>query len=41
MGDDIEVDHTTPLSIGGLDSIENLQITHSESNRKKGAKPPF
>ncbi|MEG4319978.1 MULTISPECIES: DUF262 domain-containing protein [unclassified Microcoleus] len=40
IGDDIEVDHNTPLSIGGVDSIENLQITHSDSNRKKGSKPP-
>jgi len=39
IGDDIEVDHTTPLSIGGVDSIENLQITHSDSNRKKRSKP--
>lgn len=39
IGDDIEVDHSTPLSIGGADSVENLQITHSDSNRKKGAKP--
>ena len=38
IGDDIEVDHSTPLSIGGADSIENLQITHSDSNRKKGSK---
>ncbi|WP_017303233.1 GmrSD restriction endonuclease domain-containing protein [Spirulina subsalsa] len=38
IGDDIEVDHSTPLSIGGEDSIENLQITHSDSNRKKGSK---
>ena len=26
--------------MGGADSIENLQITHKDSNRKKGAKPP-
>ena len=39
IGDDIEVDHSTPLSIGGVDSQENLQITHSDSNRKKGSKP--
>jgi 5-methylcytosine-specific restriction endonuclease McrA len=38
IGDDIEVDHKTPLSIGGVDSPENLQITHSDSNRKKGSK---
>ncbi|MEG4458194.1 GmrSD restriction endonuclease domain-containing protein [Microcoleus sp. N9_A1] len=40
IGDDIEVDHNIPLSIGGVDSIENLQITHRDSNRKKGSKPP-
>jgi hypothetical protein len=40
IGDDIEVDHDMPLSIGGVDSIENLQITHKDSNRRKGAKPP-
>jgi CRISPR/Cas system Type II protein with McrA/HNH and RuvC-like nuclease domain len=40
IGDDIEVDHNTPLSVGGVDSIENLQITHRDSNRKKGSKPP-
>lgn len=39
IGDDIEVDHNMPLSIGGADSKENLQITHSDSNRKKGSKP--
>jgi len=40
IGDDIEVDHNIPLSIGGVDSLDNLQITHSDSNRKKGSKPP-
>jgi hypothetical protein len=40
IGDDIEVDHNTPLSVGGVDSLENLQITHRDSNRKKGSKPP-
>ena len=40
IGDEIEVDHNVPISIGGVDSIENLQITHKDSNRKKGAKPP-
>jgi Protein of unknown function DUF262/HNH endonuclease len=39
IGDDIDVDHTMPLSIGGTDSKENLQITHSDSNKKKGSKP--
>ncbi|MGB3403342.1 MAG: DUF262 domain-containing protein [Microcoleaceae cyanobacterium] len=40
MGDDIDVDHNMPLSIGGADSKDNLQITHSDSNRKKGSKSP-
>lgn len=41
IGDDIEVDHNIPLGIGGSDSKDNLQITHSDSNRKKGSKPSF
>ncbi len=40
IGDEIEVDHDIPLSIGGMDSVENLQITHKDSNRSKGSKPP-
>jgi hypothetical protein len=38
LGDEIEVDHRTALAIGGADSKENLQITHKDSNRSKGAK---
>jgi len=38
MGDEIEVDHKKPLAIGGLDSIDNLQITHKNANRRKGTK---
>ncbi|MHC5937282.1 HNH endonuclease, partial [Nostoc sp.] len=38
IGDDIEVDHNVPLSIGGTDSKENFQIVHKDSNRSKGAK---
>ena len=38
VGDDIEVDHAIPISIGGSDSTDNLQITHKDSNRKKGSK---
>jgi CRISPR/Cas system Type II protein with McrA/HNH and RuvC-like nuclease domain len=41
IGDDIEVDHTIPISLGGKDSIDNLQITHKDSNRKKGSKNSF
>ncbi len=38
LGDDIEVDHTIPLAIGGKDDLKNLQITHKDENRSKGAK---
>ena len=38
LGDDVEVDHTIPLAIGGKDDLENLQITHKDENRSKGAK---
>lgn len=41
LGDDIEVDHTNPLALGGNDSRENLGIAHKEENRKKGAKKEF
>lgn len=40
VGDEIEVDHNVPLSKGGADSVENLQITHKDSNRSKGSKLP-
>lgn len=38
LGDDIEVDHQIPISKGGADSVDNLQITHKEENRSKGSK---
>jgi len=38
IGDEIEVDHTNPLAIGGRDSFLNLQVVHKDCNRKKGAK---
>lgn len=38
LGDDIEVDHNIPISKGGSDTIENLQIVHKEENRIKGSK---
>lgn len=38
LGDDIEPDHTTPIAIGGKDSIENIQMTHKDENRSKGAR---
>lgn len=35
----VEVDHIVPRSRGGsLYELENLQLTHSKCNRKKGAK---
>ncbi|AEV97455.1 hypothetical protein A4D02_35740 [Niastella koreensis] len=37
LGDDIEVDHEIPISKGGKDEIENLNIVHKDENRKKGA----
>lgn len=38
LGDEIEVDHTEPLSIGGKDELLNLNISHKDENRKKGSK---
>lgn len=35
----VEVDHIVPRSRGGaLYAIENLQLTHNQCNRKKGAR---
>jgi 5-methylcytosine-specific restriction endonuclease McrA len=35
----VEVDHIIPRARGGaLYELENLQLTHSQCNRKKGAK---
>lgn len=35
----VEVDHITPRSRGGpLYALDNLQLTHSQCNRKKGAR---
>jgi hypothetical protein len=39
LGDEIEVDHSQALSIGGKDELENLQITHKDENRSKGSRP--
>lgn len=36
--DEIEVDHITPLSVGGREGITNMQITHKLCNRQKGNK---
>jgi hypothetical protein len=38
LGDEIEVDHTIALAIGGKDNIENLGISHKSENRSKGSK---
>jgi hypothetical protein len=38
LGDEIEVDHIEPLSIGGGDNIDNLGIAHKKENRQKGSK---
>ncbi len=37
VGDDVEVDHIEPISLGGLDVKANVQMTHKEENRKKGS----
>lgn len=35
----VEVDHIVPISRGGAPyALENLQLTHTKCNRKKGAK---
>ena len=36
--DDLEVDHTIPLSMQGDDTIENMGLAHSTENRQKGSK---
>lgn len=38
IGDDIEIDHSVPLAIGGRDGFLNLQVVHKDCNRKKRAK---
>jgi len=38
LGDEIEADHTTPLSVGGKDEIENITIVHKDENRSKGSR---
>ena len=36
QGDDVEVDHIIPISLGGEDSLDNIQIVHWICNREKG-----
>lgn len=38
VGDDIEVDHIDSLATGGEDEKNNLQILHTDENRKKSSK---
>lgn len=38
IGDDIEVDHIDSLATGGEDKKNNLQILHTDENRKKSSK---
>lgn len=35
---DVHIDHIVPWSLGGPDSFENLQVTHSRCNIIKGAR---
>lgn len=37
-GENTEVDHIIPISKGGKDDFSNLQIVHSDCNKKKGSK---
>lgn len=34
---DITLDHVTPRSLGGSDTVENLQLAHHACNQAKGA----
>ena len=38
VGDDAEVDHLRPISVGGSDTDDNIQIVHWICNRKKSNK---
>ncbi len=33
---DVTIDHIIPLSKGGADTLENMQLAHSSCNREKG-----
>ena len=36
--EDVEADHIIPISLGGADILENIQIVHWICNREKGNK---
>lgn len=36
---DCNVDHITPVSKGGTDDMDNLQLTHHWCNSRKGSSP--
>ena len=36
IGEDVEMDHIYPISVGGSDTLENIQIVHWICNRRKG-----
>ncbi len=40
QGEDVEVDHIIPISLGGSDCLDNVQIVHWICNREKGNKTP-
>lgn len=35
----IDIDHKVPVARGGATTIDNLQVSHSSCNRRKGANP--
>lgn len=35
---DVHIDHIHPVSLGGSDDLDNLQVTHSLCNIRKGAR---
>ncbi len=36
--DDVHLDHRLPHSLGGLDTLDNLQVAHALCNMRKGAR---
>ena len=35
VGEDVEADHIKPISVGGSDTLDNIQIVHPSCNRQK------